>query len=178
MLAALPASQVSLAVLGILTFKSEPVYVWTGVGPLLYNGNTYLGLGSLGEIGAITEGTDVQAYGTVVSLSGIDPTLLSESMTDIQLGAPATLMLALFDQAAGTVIGTPQTIFQGVVDKPTITPGTKAIKISLALETRLANLQRPSMRRYSSADQNLYYPNDIFFHWVEEQIDIAVKFGP
>lgn len=177
MLAALQTNAVNLAILGVFTFKSATEYVWSGVGNLVYGGNTYKGIGSLGAIGRVTEGTDVHAYGTTVALSGIDSALLTETLTDVQLGAPATLSLALLD-ATGAIIGTPCMFFSGVVDKPSVAPGVDTFDISLALETKLANLSRGTSRRYTAADQNLYYPNDAFFNWVEMLNDLALHWAP
>jgi hypothetical protein len=173
MLASLTSNAIIPAFLASIRFKSEAVYVWTGVGNLVYGGNTYLGVGSFGKLGRITEGTDVQAYGTSISLSGIDPTLLSECLTDIQVGAPVTILFALLS-STGAVLGTPYPVFSGIVDKPVISPGISEITISLALESRMANHGRASNRRYTAADQNLYYPGDTAFNWVESLNDQAL----
>ncbi|MDE2099249.1 MAG: hypothetical protein KGL39_18490 [Patescibacteria group bacterium] len=162
--------------LAILTFKSATVYVWSGVGSLTYGGHTYLGVGSLGRISRVQEGTDVHAYGMSVELSGIDSTLLAESMADIQLGALAQLYFGLLD-ASGNIYGSPYCFFSGAIDKPTITPGLKTITISLALETKMSNLARPTRRRYTAADQQLYYPGDTAFNWVEILNDQALKWA-
>lgn len=177
MLTELSSNVVYLACLVEIDFKSTTEYVWTGVGDIVFGGHTYGGVGDLGEIGPITEGVDVQAYGTTLSLSGIDATILAESLADIQLMAPVNILLATFD-AACNLVGTPYKLFAGRVGKPTVSPGTKNIRISIAVETRLKNLQRPSMRRYTSADQNLYFPGDTFFLHVAEQVDLALKFTP
>ena len=50
--------------------------------------------------------------------------------------------------------------------------------IALKLENRLVNLQRANMRRYTAADQNLYYPGDTAFNWVEILNDQALKWAP
>lgn len=177
LLTALSGAQVYLAILAQIQFKSMTSYVWTGSGSLSYGGNTYLGIGSLGKVGPLTETNDRKAGSVTVTLGGIDPTLLNESLTDIQTMAPATLLLAAFD-GNGNLVGTPLTLFAGVVGKPTVQPGAAEISITLNLETRLKQLQRASNRRYTAADQNLYFPGDTFFHWVETQNDIALKFGP
>lgn len=169
-------NQVRPAFLCTLAFKSGTRYVWSGVGDLVYAGNTYKGVGNFGAIGQVTEGTDIQAYGTTVTLSGIDADLLSESMTDIQLGAAAKIFLAFLD-ATGAIIGVPYALFAGVVDKPTIVPSIDKISITLNLESKLTNLQRASNRRYTAADQQLYYPGDTFFNWVEILNDLALKWG-
>lgn len=170
------ATAIRPAILAAITFKSMTSYIWSGVGSLVFGGNTYLGVGSLGKIDRIQEGVDVHAYGTTVMLSGIDPTLLAESLGDIQLGAPAKISLALLD-ASGNVLNVYGT-FSGVVDKPVISPGLKEVSISLSLETKLSNLSRASNRRYTAGDQNLYFPGDTFFNFVEPLNDQALKWTP
>jgi hypothetical protein len=159
-----------------LTFKSETVYSWTGCGNLVWNGNTYQGVGSLGSIAAITEGVDINADGTQVTLSGIDATLLSECMTDIQLGAAANIWFGLVTSTL-EIVGTPYLQFSGIVDTPSITPGVDTISVTLNLENRLIDLARPSMRRYDSADQRIAYPTDSAFSWIEQLNDLALRWG-
>lgn len=175
MSAALSASLIYPCLLVVLTFKSATVYVWSGVGPMVVDGQTYLGLGSLGEMGAVTEGVDVNASGTTLKLSGIDPVLLGESLNDIKLGAPAKIYFGLWSE--GTLIGAPYLIFSGLVDKPTVTAGGETISILLALENRLVDLSRATSRRYTAADQHIEYPDDTGFNWVEILNDISLKWG-
>lgn len=173
MSAPLQSNYIRPCFLAVITFKSRTVYCWSGVGNIVYSGNTYLGVGDFGKLGSVVEGTDVQAYGTSISLSGIDPLLLSECMDDIQLGAPATIYFALLD-GNGNIFGTPYPLFVGTVDQPSVKVGMKTLTISLALENKLANLQRANMRRYTAADQQLYYPGDSFFNFVELLSDAAI----
>jgi hypothetical protein len=175
MKAALSSGVIVPAILAQLTFRSGTEYIWTGIGPLVYDAQTFTGVGSLGNIGSIVEGMDVRADGTTVSLSGIDPTLYADCMTEIQLGAPAKIWLALLSE--GVVIGAPYLLFSGLVDKPTVSTGPDAINISLALENRLTNLQRPTARRYTAADQHITYPDDTAFNWVEILNDQALVWG-
>ena len=67
--------------------------------------------------------------------------------------------------------------FSGLVDVPTVTPGTDTISISLALENRMIDLARPTMSRYTSADQRLRYPHDSSMAWVEQLSDCSNKWG-
>jgi hypothetical protein len=173
--AALSAGTISPIVLAMFTFVSQTTYVWSGVGTLVWNGNSYLGVGSLGKLGAIVEGVDVKADGTTVELSGIDPVYQSNCLADIQIGAPAMVWFGLMQN--GAVVGTPYLVFSGAVDQPTFQIGGETISIQLALENKMSNLARPSMRRYTSADQRLYYPTDIAFGWVEQLNDLALNWG-
>jgi hypothetical protein len=177
MLSSLLGSPVRPGFLAALTFRSTTEYVWTGLGNLVYGGNTYRGIGSLGKIGAVAESTELRADGTTVTLSGIDPGLLAESLTDIQIGAPAAIYFAAFDQTMA-IVGTPYPLFVGTVDQPVVQIGLDEMAISLKLENKLANLQRANMRRYTAADQGLYFPNDTAFVFVELLNDQALKWTP
>jgi len=176
LLAEMGKPQVCLVVLVRLTFRSGTRYVWSGVGPLVWNGNTFLGVGSLGSVGSINGGMDVTANGTSVTLSGIDLVYLNESMTDIQIGAPAEIWYGAV-ALPNTMVGAPYRVFRGTVDKPSVSVGTDKVSITLALETRLFDLQRAQQKRYTSGEQNLKYPDDSGFDWVESLSAQALRWG-
>ena len=173
--AALPNPNIQPVVLVMLTFRSSTQYACTYTGDVVWNGMTFKGTGSLGSVGTITEGVEVSAAGTSVTLSGIDPTLYAECMTDIQLGAPAKIWYG--QMANGQLIGNPFLTFAGQIDKPEVTLGVDSISITLSLENLMTNLQRPSNRRYTSADQQVQYPDDTAFHRVELLNDMALLWG-
>jgi hypothetical protein len=101
--------------------------------------------------------------------------LVYEALNDIRVGGPAKIWFGLM--ANGAFLGAPYLVFSGTVDKPTVNIGPKTSSIILALENRLVNLQRPTMRRYTAADQHLAYPTDSAFNWVEELNDSAWRWG-
>lgn len=162
----LTANTVYLAYLLDITFSSGPAYVWSGLGSLTFDGDTYQGVGSLGQIGQITETNEVRANGTTVQLSGIDSTLREDCLSDIQIGAPVTLYLATLDPIAKSITAT-YTIFAGTVDKPVHRTSPDSLTIALSLENKLYNMQRANCRRYTSADQRIYYSDDISMSWIE-----------
>lgn len=160
-----------------LAFKSQTIYCWSGAGPLVWNGNTFLGVGSLGKMSDISEGVDLQASGVTLTLSGVDPLLFGECMTDIQLGATARIWRGLWDIDAGGLIGVPYQTFRGQVDQPAFAISGQEMEITLALESRIAQLRRASCRRYTSADQRVEFPTDSAFGWVEQLNDLALVWG-
>lgn len=163
-------------ILCLLTFRSGTEYVWSGVGPLVHDAQTYKGMGSLGSLGSINEGVEVKADGTSVTLSGIDSALLNDSLTDIKAGAPAKIWYGHVGPSLA-LLGAPYLIFSGVVDKPTISPGVETCSITLSLEASMIDLGRATERRYTAADQQLYYPTDSGFNRVEALNDISVVWG-
>jgi hypothetical protein len=174
MITAITANAVALAILVDIQLASGTAHVWSGSGTLVWNGNNYLGVGSFGGISEVSESSETKADGLVLQLSGIDPTLFSDCLNDIQQSAPATVWLAIF---SGSAIVAAYPMFAGAVDKPVMTLGVETLSIQLSLETRMTNLQRPTMRRYTMADQRQYYPDDIGFSWVEILNDIALLWG-
>jgi len=104
-------------------------------------------------------------------------TLLQEALGDIWVGAPVKIWFGLMNVGAATLLGVPYLIFSGTVDKPSIHVGLDTLSITLALENRLVNLQRANQRRYTAADQKLFYPTDMAFNWVESLNDIALRWG-
>jgi hypothetical protein len=175
MITAVTSNLAAPCILVDLTLATGVQHVWSGVGSLLYGGNTYLGVGSLGQIGDVTEGSDVKADGTTITLSGIDATLLNDCLLEIQLGAPVTVWFAVFQN--GGILGAPYPLFVGTVDQPVVPISPDTIAITLKLESRMANLQRPSNRRYTASDQTYYFPTDSGFNWVETLNDIALVWG-
>jgi hypothetical protein len=173
LLAALSAAQVCPVVMASFNFRSGTEYVWSGVGPLVWNGNTFKGVGSMGKVGDITECGESKAQGTSVQLSGIDPAWLGAAMSDIRQGAPARIWLGTWKN--GALLGTPYLQFRGQIDKAPVSINEKTATITLNLETKLINHARANARRYTSADQHANgYPDDIAFGWVEQLNDQAL----
>jgi hypothetical protein len=74
-----------------LTFQSGVFYVWNGIGNYVLNGNTYTGVGTLGKISAIQEGSDVEAQGLTVTLSGIGTSPFNADDTPPGITPPVTI---------------------------------------------------------------------------------------
>ena len=53
MQAALAAGVICPAILAQITFKSSTEFIWTGIGPLVYDAQTFTGVGSFASLGTI-----------------------------------------------------------------------------------------------------------------------------
>ena len=176
MAASLMAGVISPVLFAMLTFRSGVHYACNAGFDISFGGNTYKGVGSYGRMGLVTEGTEVEAGGLSLELSAIDPEILGECLTDIAALRPAKVWVGFW--ANGALIGQPYCIFAGVVDKPTINLAPETATISLALESRMHNLNRSSNRRYTRADQNANgAPNDSFFDYTALLSNLALRWG-
>jgi hypothetical protein len=141
-------------------------------------GNTFEAILGNTAIGPANFLLDLSFVGIAVYYEGTPQSktsLIYEALGDIRPGAPAKIWYGLM--SAGSFLGTPYLIFSGQVDKPTLKTGVETSSITVALENRLVNLQRPNARRYTAADQRLYFPTDSAFNFVEILNDMALVWG-
>jgi hypothetical protein len=73
--------------------------------------------------------------------------------------------------ANGVVIATPSIIFRGRMDQMDISIGSTA-QVSVKLENRLTDWERPRIRRYMDADQRRRDPNDGSFRFVPARREV------
>ena len=175
-IAALEAPLLRPAYLVSMQFASSTVNAWTGKGTLTWNGTSFAGVGQMGEVALIEEGSTVQARGTTLTLTGIDVTLLGDALTYLRQGLPVTIWFALFD-ATPAIIGNPVIAFRGRMDQPTITVSGQTATIAINCESRLMDLNVPAQRRYTNEDQWRDFPGDRGFEFVNSVQEVTIYWG-
>jgi hypothetical protein len=158
-----------------ITFKSETVYVWSGIGTVYFNGQSWTGIGTLLGISSLEEGTTVDARGCSVTVSGLDPTMLGNCMSEFVLGKPAAIYLGVY--SGGNLIPYPITAWAGRTDQPTVSVSGKEVTIAINLENRLVDMNIPGSRRYENSDQQMTWPGDICFSFTSGLLDRALFWG-
>jgi hypothetical protein len=155
------AQVVSLVFLAELIFDSGAVRVHDGSGELVYNGNTYLGIGQYGGFDLVEENIDFVARGIKFTLSGVDNSLVVTTMTETYQNRAATLFLGLINADTRQFIDPPEEVWGGRMDTMSIEIGQNSSVITLSGEHRLRR-EAPGGRS-TDADQQLRYPGDLFF---------------
>jgi hypothetical protein len=125
--------------------------------------------------GGSADAATISAAALAIYYTAGPTTLITETLDDIELGAPAKIYFGLMSD--GAIVGTPYLAFSGMVDQPSLKISPETMTISLALENRLVNLQRAQQQRYTAAEQHLAYPDDSGFNWVELINDLALRWG-
>jgi hypothetical protein len=172
---ALADLNVALVMFVQLEFDSGTVYVTSLAYSKDWDGHIWVGLGSLGSIEPITEGENIEAYGINLTLSGIDTALMSAMLSEQYQGRAVTIWMGALD-ADHQVIADPVVVFKGRMDTPDIEVGATAT-IRLACEGRLADLDRPRVRRYSHEDQIAVYPADKGLEFVPQMVEKQLYWG-
>lgn len=175
-LAAITSQAVRPALFVEANFTSGPAYIWTGVGTISWNGHDWLGVGSLGGISTIEEGTNIEARGITLSLSGIDASLLTGILLEFQVGLPCIVYFGVFD-SSGSLIADPVISWAGRMDQPTIEMDGTTASISINCENRLVDMNVAVDRRYTNEDQQLEHPGDRGMEFVASLQEVVLYWG-
>lgn len=159
-----------------LEFASGSIYLWSGLGDLTFNSNTYLGAGDLLAIGAVQESTDLTAAGAQITLGGIKQSLLLLARDEPYQGRPLTIRLGAFDEN-GDLISSPVIMFRGFMDVMTIADAGDTSTIVVTAENKLIAFQTTSVRRYTAEDQKIEHPADKGFEFVAKIQEKEIVWG-
>jgi len=148
-------------------FASETTRVWSGVGSIDWNGETWSGLGELGKISPVEETTDLRIAGMIYELSGVAPDLIAVSMDKGEYRRRRDCAwIGFTTDDMRTVVVDPYQFWDGRLDKMTVQDGPTAT-IQVSSEHHLADLERSRARRYTDADQKAAYPDDKGLEFIE-----------
>lgn len=180
MLTAIQSQSVYPGIFVQLTFSNSTSYLWSGVGNITWNSITWTGAGQILSIEPTEEGTTVEARGTAIRLSGLNPTLLSDALNYIQLGLPVLIYLGLFSGypfSSANLIANPILIWSGRVDQTTLDLDGETCTLTINCESRLLDLNVPSDYRYTQQDLQAQYPGDLGLSFVESIQERQILWG-
>lgn len=180
-----------------LNFESGPLYFWTGYGDLSINGVTYLGVGTLVNISAVEETTEIEAKGAVVTMTGIPSSFLSLALAEPYQGRECKIYFGLwlnnrtittqandtittedlFEFATETDTRYLTEIFSGELDQMNISEEGNTSTIGVTAENVLIKLERPVVRRFTNEDQKSRFPSDKGLEFVAGLQDKEIFWG-
>ena len=139
---------------------------------------TWLGVGRFGSISAVEEGSEVKAYVTTLTLSGVDLDQVAIAMTDKCQGRDGYLWQAFCDPKTHVMLADPVVLFPGIMDTMSIRMGQTAT-ITVTLQNRLARWETPNPTgaRWTDQDQQAKVPGDTFFKYVSESASKSLIWG-
>lgn len=182
-----------------LFFDSQTLKFWSGLGDLTVGSDTYVGSGQMIEVSELNESADISAKGATVTLSGLPSNLLSLVLTEPYQGRKCKIFFGALnaygqrllledgslllnqDGSAFTLSEAPSDVltevFTGYVDQMNIDEGAETSVVSVSVESRLIDLQKPRPRRYTDASQKGRFPTDEAFEYVEDLQDKKFQWG-
>ena len=156
-----------------LEFDSGTLRIWNGIGSLTIDGETYAGGSALISVSAIEETAEIGAKGVSMTLSGISSSILTTALTENYQYRIANIYVG----AITSVTVSSYKVFSGRMDVMTITEEGDTCTVTLTAESRLIDLERPRLRRWTSEDQKALDANDKGFEFVNSLQEATIKWG-
>jgi hypothetical protein len=172
---ALAATQVRAVVFVEMDFASGYLRMNNSAQNMDWNSLTWLGIGRVGSIDPVGEGVTLEVRGLRFSISGIDPAHVSLALNEQYQGRACSMWFAPLNEDY-SVIADPVLVFSGRMDLMDIDMGTTAT-ITVSAESRLADWDRPRVRRYNAADQAITDPADKGFEFVPQMVEKNIRWG-
>ncbi|RAI55169.1 hypothetical protein [Roseicella frigidaeris] len=161
-----------------LDFASGAFRAWTGLGQLHWAGMVFEGVGSLGAVGEIEETTEIRAVRLTLSLSPVPQEVVDIALAERSFRLRTARLWGGLLDAEGAFVADPFPLWAGLMDTMEVVDGAEP-RVSLTCESRLVDLERAEVRRYTDADQQAEYPGDRFFEFVpalqEAQISLPAS---
>lgn len=153
-------------------FDSGPLRLWSGYGERLIDGKTYTGGGHLLAVSGLDEVRDLEAKSATVSLSGVASEITALALSEQAQGRPARILFGVEGAPGDAVVA-----FSGLVDTIPVEDDGDTATVTVNLESKLATLERPRMRRYTHESQQSLHPGDTFFSFVADLQDKEIVWG-
>jgi len=141
------------------SFPDVEFRIWSGLGALEWEGETWLGPGSLLAIEDITESTDSAQKGFSAKLSGVPSEIFNATSLGNYQNRPAKIWLGALN-AAMELVMEPYLFFSGVLDSDSVVDDGSLVSITIFAESRLSDHLHSKVFRYSHEDQQTLYPSD------------------
>jgi hypothetical protein len=148
-------------------------YCWSGIGPLLYQGNEYKGIDRFGRVSQPEESADLAIKQGTIELRGVPPELAAYLNTNIRNRLAVVMLAAVEDQK---VIGTPFEFLRGRMDymtMPVADDGTVTIKVNLRIG--FFSIERAQEKVWSHEQQQEDFPGDTGMSLMSSLVDKEIK---
>jgi hypothetical protein len=157
-------------------FDTDNILVWSGIDDLVIGSDTYTGAGTLLSVSNSEDNLELKSNGLVVSLSGMDTTIVNYALTENYQNRPLTLFMGYVMGGTNEVAGT-LTIFKGRMTSLVINDAPDGSTVTIDAENRLVDLDRPSNLRYTKESQNFLHSGDTGFNRVASLQDKQINWG-
>lgn len=174
--------------------------LWTGMGDFTWDGHTWSGVGWILGVSEVEETTETRATSFTIGTPATTA-LIAIVLQYFRKNKPVTIWqgllgegfaigdpetgIALGDPATGLMLGNPQgalledpiVLAYGLTDIQEIDTDPQKPVIRISCETRIADLERARVRRFTHEDHQIDYPGDLFFQYVGSLSDKIMTWG-
>lgn len=158
---------------------SDPAHVrvWTGTGNLTVLGRTFTGLGELGQVTPLREKNAITPQNVAFRLNGIPSGMINTVLNIDYRGRMCRLWFAFMTADFTDVLDTPIQLFVGRMDTCSIEDNGATSAVVVNAESKLVDLDRPSMIRWTHEEQTRRFPGDLGLEFVSSLAERPIYWG-
>jgi len=148
----------------LFEFDFQPyIYMTDGPVDVVWNSNNYLASQVLSFSG-ISETSDLLVNSCTVGLSGVDQAVIAILLQESYMNRKMKIRVAMLDSSL-QIIADPVLIFDGRMDKPTISvdPDSGTTVCSVEGVSHWADFEKRPGRHSNNTEQQKYFPGDLGF---------------
>ncbi|WP_435007979.1 hypothetical protein P12x_005245 [Tundrisphaera lichenicola] len=159
-----------------MEFDSANINLHSDLGTIVWGGDTYTGVGRLGNISTADEVSDLSSSQINLSLSGLPLDLAGVLFNEQYQGRLATLYLGYLNLTTRVLVDTPAILYKGLIDTADFSQD-KTFGITLSVGNRFAAWDKPVIRRYNNATQQSRFPGDTGLQYIEQTSNKTIIWG-
>ncbi|MBL7309191.1 hypothetical protein INQ13_22555, partial [Escherichia coli] len=170
---------ITAEILAFFDFASGPQRIHSGFGTLRAGGFDWQGIGGLGSISDIETAVGGIAPVVTFTLEGVGPEAANDvvnAKTEVK-GRDCAVYLQLYDPFL-TPLGSPYTLYRGVMDRLIHTADANTWTVQLTAETKFSRRGLPPFGNLTNADQQRRYPGDNGLFDIAEMINRRRPWNP
>lgn len=157
-LAAALKNRLPLALLAEIEHPDGTARFWTGIGLLEWNGYTWTGSGTLGQITPIKQTSTLAIQELVFALAAVDPEVVATLSDDVRNRAGRVWLTCI---GPGKTVIDPYQIVDSELDYQSFTADADGkVIIAITARTGFYTLARALDESWTSEEQHVVYPTD------------------
>ncbi|HEJ9553641.1 TPA: hypothetical protein SMN24_003487 [Proteus mirabilis] len=157
-----------------LDLKSGVTCVHTGVGQLIIAGETYLGVGSLGEISQLKENKTTSPPQLQLKLAGFDKSLVGMVMNEQSRGREVRLMMVAISEEGKPLLA--EVLFVGQITSINVVSGEEnAVCVNVSNRFERWSIGLPD--RFTDESWSSRRQGDRIFRYVAQMAERAIYWG-
>lgn len=161
-LTASQAAHVEPRVLVVLQLDTGTLSICSGLTNIVnpFNFDEFTAVGGFGAIDAVREDTELRPNAVKLTLSGVDPDLLAEALTEDYQNRECTISIAFLDTATGQMVANPYQVFTGPIEQMSVELAEGSASIVLTAQDEFARWGHPRQLLYTDAQQKQLWSGD------------------
>lgn len=156
---------------------SGTLYLHNAVGTYTWGGQTWIGVGALGEVAPYEESEGSSPYRISYRLNGLNATILAEALNE-EVYKRLAIRYDGFIGDDGQLVADPDEVRRDYMDTMEVLRGEEMESVMLNCESELVRDTQAPGGMFTDEDQQALFAGDIGFQYLAQMIDAQPYWGP